>query len=383
MRRTIFVVLTCLLLRVLPANAQDVSSPIIALKDGYIYAFNPADDSAEPLVLRPDHYDEIAEYNRQPVVLTSADWLSPDGQYLAYRVIFPASPDETISETSTFTQALFVLDLQNPAHPVSINLGADETSIESVAWSLDNTRLYVLANDALNIIERAGWTVQTTVDVGSPHLSQSPVISRRIFASETGVVLADATDGLQPVGIDFTVFDADGNQTRTFQVDWNDYPDTIFYSPFEPLDMDGVVHYGFLDSYRVLRYLANFAPASASAVEDYAQGYATIGMVSRSAAETSLLLTAYGYDTTFDLSILDADENWMEDIPQIRAYKFGGYSGDHFGTRFALSPDGQSLAYLSDSGLVIWHDGESLTMDFVADVIIWSVPMYVTVDLPQ
>lgn len=383
MRRVIFVVLIYSLLSLLPANAQEAVTSIIALKDGIIYAFNPADDSIKPLVLAPDHYDEIAENNRQPVVLTSADWLSPDGQYLAYRVIEPTNPGRIISAASVFTQELFILDLQNPDQPIAIDLDASESHIESVAWSLDNTRLYVLANNAVHIVERADWTVEKTVDVGGPHQSQAPVISRRIFASDTGVVLVDATDGRELVGIDFTVFSADGNQLNTFKADYGDYPDTTFYNPLEPIELDGVVHYGFPDNYNTLLYLANFAPDSASDIESYTQGYATIAMVSRNTAENSLRVTAHGYDISFDLSIFDADDNWIADIPQVHAYQFGGYSGDHFGTRFALSPDGQSLAYLGEQGLVLWHDGESVKMDFVADVIIWSAPMYVTVDLPQ
>ncbi|MEZ4672091.1 MAG: hypothetical protein R3E39_29650 [Anaerolineae bacterium] len=383
MRPIIVVILLCSLFALLPANAQEAPTPIIAVKDGSIYAFSPANDSAEPLLSAPDHYAEIAENNRKPVVLTSAEWLSPDGRYLAYRVIVPTNSAIAITPTSRFTQALFVLDLHDPKSSVSINLGTDETTIESVAWSLDNTRLYVLANHTLNILARDDWALQTSVDVGGPHPSQAPVISRRIFASDAGVVLVDATDGRQPIGINFTVFDADGGQVTAFQADWNSTPGTTFYSPFEPLEVDGIVQYGFVDNYNTLVYLGSFAPATVNAVEDFNRGYATIGMVSRNAPETSLQVTVFGYETTFDLSVRDAQGSWLADIPQLRAFAYGGYSGDHFGTRFALSPDGQTLAYLSDKGLAIWHEGESRTLDFTADVIIWSPPQYVTVDLPQ
>src|SRR6185436_6468280 len=94
-------------------------------------------------------------------------------------------------DNTAYVQHLFLLDFENPNRPISLSLGAETSNVESVAGSLDGSLLYVLVNDALKIIERDNWTAPISVEVGDAHGSQNPVIARRVFATESGVVMAD------------------------------------------------------------------------------------------------------------------------------------------------------------------------------------------------
>lgn len=376
--RQLFVLL-CLLLVLSQSHAQE-ESPIIALHEGAIYAVNPEDGSAEILVPAPNAYEETREFSYDPVTVFSAEWLSPDGQYLAYRMLYPLEPSEPIDESTGFTQRLFILDLLNGGFPESISLVANEaTFIQSVAWSLDGSLLYVLVNNTVKIIERDNWTNQATVELGDGNRSQAPVIGRQVFATENGFVVADT--GEYELAIEFTVFDFEGNEQNFFKIDWSLSENINLYvnTPFTPLVVDGSVGYAFVDTYGQILYLADFATGEAV---EFDSGYFT-GMVSRTNPEDSLIITAgYYYGDGLALIIRDNENNYLGETENIRAYAFG-ILGDSMGSTFAFSPDGQSIAYLEDEGVRIWEDGESRSLDFSADVVVWASPLYVPVYDPD
>jgi hypothetical protein len=352
-------------------QAQAEPVPVIAVSEGAIYAINAGDGSAEMLVPAPHAYDEMLEFVYRPITLTSAEWLSPDGRYLAYRVLFPTNPDEEIDDNTDFTQRLFLLDFENPNRPISLSFAAERSNIESVAWSFDSSLLYVLVNDSLRIIERDNWTAEITVDVGDAHSSQNPVLSRRVFATESGVVMADGGD--YSVEIDFTLFDNEGNQLNYFVVDYTLSPDVNLFlnTPFTPIEPDGKVQYPFTDFYGQLLFVTDFATGESSEGD-----YSRPAMLSRNAIDSSLRLFPSLYSGDYMiLTIIDSEDNYLDDIVEVSAYAYG-VSGYGIGSTFALSPDGQQLAYLEDENLMLWENGEARSLDFAASVIVWSAPIY-------
>src|SRR5262245_25182826 len=112
-------------LSILPTHAQTEQSPIIAISEGAIYALDAETGEAELLVPAPNAYEAMRELVYQPITVSSSEWLSPDGQYLAYTMLYPSNPDEEIDENSGFVQHLFLLDLENPNRPISLSFGAE------------------------------------------------------------------------------------------------------------------------------------------------------------------------------------------------------------------------------------------------------------------
>src|SRR5690606_63021 len=94
-----------------------------------------------------------------------------------------------------------------------------------------------------------------------------------------------------------------------------------------------------------------------------------IALVSGLAPETSLRLTTalYSGDVTA-LHLRGTDGALLADVPTVKAYAFGIH-GDSVGTTYALSPDGQSVAWVGDSGLTLWRDGEVMPLDFSAEAL--------------
>ena len=102
-------------------------------------------------------------------------------------------------------------------------------------------------------------------------------------------------------------------------------------------------------------------------------------MVSRANPANSLRITAEPFEGMYlTLSIRDADTQYLGSIGEIRYQAFGP-DGDSMGSTFALSPDGQKLAYLDEGALMLLQDGEVASLDFRADVIAWGVPLYIPI----
>lgn len=377
--RQLFLILSLILLLVSSqAHAQTNHTPIIALNEGAIYAVNPLDGSAEILVPAPNAYAESREFSHDPVTVFSAEWLSPDGQYLAYRMLYPLNPAEPIDENTSFTQRLFILDLAKRTFPASLNLGINAPYIiESLTWSLDGNLLYVLVQADnqwfLAIIERETWELQSTVNLAS----LDRVKSRRIYATENGLIMLDR--GIQSLIYQFTRLDSAGLELNSFEIDWtiSDAVNLYVNTPFTPLLVDGVMTYAFVDMRSgELLYTVDFATGE---VSEFESGYFT-GMISPWNPSNSLRISAGTFSGDgLELYIRDAESHYLGGSSYINAYAFG-ILGDSIGSTFAISPDGQSVVYLEDDVVMtLWENGESRILDFEARVVVWAAPSYVPV----
>lgn len=377
--RQLFLLMS-LFLFICQAHAQNELQPIIALSEGSIYAINPSDGRAEIIVPASDAYGEVYE----PASFFSAEWLSPDGQYLAYRMTYPLNPNEPITETSNHTQRLFMLDLVNGTFPRSINLGTIPSyEILSVAWSPDGNLFYVLIqtnaeteNVSLFIIERDNWAKQIHI---SPEIPED-AIKRTIFATEEGVVLQ--ARGWMTTIHAFIIFDNEGEEINRFELasDYATFMDMFISTPFTPLLVDGVGYYSIVDNESSeIRYQIDFASGD---VSEFPAGYLA-AMVSRANPNNSLRVSLVNFTGVgTELYFRDAALNYLGGSNPIRFHAFGP-DGDSMGMTFALSPDGQALAYLEDHALLLWQDGESRSLDFSADVIVWASPLYIPIHDPE
>jgi hypothetical protein len=363
---------------ILPStDAQTEQAPIIALSEGAIYALDNETGESEMLVPAPSAYQFMREILYQPITVFSQNWLSPDGQFLAYAMTYPSNPAQEISEDSEFTQRLFLLDLENRSFPISLNLDASlNYSVKSVAWSQDSALLYVLILGgkreapqwSLIIIERENWTQQMSILLDP----LAYATGRSIFATENAVVVMDK--GLQTPSHQFRVFNQQGEAIQDFIVDWTISPDVNIYlnTPFMPIEIDGETRYGYVHMFgNYLLYQVDFSTGESSEAEF---GYPA--MLSRNAVDSSLRLfpTFYSGDS-MGLLIFDSEDNYIGELEALRAFAYL-MSGESIGSTFALSPDGQKLAFLQDNQLMLWENGESRSLDFSADIIVWASPIY-------
>jgi hypothetical protein len=374
------IILLCLSLFLSQSNAQSEETPIIALHEGAIYAVKPSDGSAEILVPASSAYGEVYE----PASFFSAEWLSPDGQYLAYRMTYPVNPAEPVSETSNRTHRLFILDLQTGTFPHPISLGAFPSyDIDSVAWSPDGNFLYVLIAISgeeeilqLVIIEREQWQNQIVIPVEPS--DDAP--KRSIFAIEDTFVLQER--GWMAGANIMTAFDNEGEVVKRFELS-NDYGywlDFFISTPFTPLFVDGQSEYSLIDySSNEILYQIELLTGE---VSEFPDGYVP-AMVSRTNPETSLRVSLeYENESPNQLYIRDTEANYLGSSNPLRYQAFGP-EGDSMGSTFALSPDGQSLAWLEDNELILWQDGGTRGLGFSADVIAWASPLYIPVYDPE
>jgi hypothetical protein len=312
-----------------------------------------------------------------PITVFSQNWLSPDGRFLVYAMSYPTNPDEEINEDSEFTQRFFLLDVENPRFPISLTFEASLSYlVKSVAWSQDSRLLYVLmvgsngeeSQWALILIERDNWTQQISI----PLDSLAYATGRSIFATENGVVVMDR--GFQSPVYQFRLFDNAGEAIQELTVDWTLSPDVNLYvnTPFTPLVIEGQTRYGFVNMYG--NYLLYQADLNTGEISEANFGYPA--MLSRSAIDSSLRLFPFFFtgDST-GLLIFDSEDTYMGEIESLRVYAYP-ISGESIGSTFALSPDGQSLAYLQDNQVMLWENGESRSLDFTADILVWAAPIY-------
>lgn len=381
-----FLIVFCLLLLIVPVvNAQNESPPIIVLNAGGIYAVSPLDGSVETLVEPPLDYADIREQALDPVTVFSAEWMSPDGQYLAYRRVRGDALSVMLANEVSPPHALFVLDVENGGDPVQLDLqdGGQtriNTYIESVAWSDDGSRLYVaviiadLATDervwSLVYYERDVWDEPIFL----PLPDTGYAMTRQILPATDGMVILDR--GIQSPVFEFWLYDEAGEEVNNFTVDWNLSPDINFYinTPFNPLLVEETLYYGLvMQASDILLFQVDFASGEATELDF---GYHP-AMVSATSMDTSLRIWAGFYSgDNLSLVIFDADGNYLDETGGIRAYAFG-IAGDNVGSTFALAPDGQTIAYLVSGELTLWQDGTTTTLPVTAEALAWGPRLYI------
>lgn len=379
--RTLICVLICLLLFAAPTFAQaEGETPIYFLQDGGIYAVYPSDGAVETWVEPASNHAAVFEEVFQQSLLFSAEWLSPDGAYLAYTTFARDEADPEAIDTSALSAELYVLDLST-GESLPVTLTDDTlTSIPSLAWSPDGASLYVIgtqgAADTLFIVEREAWDAEPT-STELPAVGYA--MARRVFAADQGIVIEDR--GLQSPSYTFFYYDQAGSQVNEYTVDWNVSPDVNLYinTPFTPLLVDDSLRYGLVSMMDELIFTVDLASGAVEPMPDY--GYIP-ALISGLEPDASLRVSTSMYTGDYTALILrDLDNNIVGSVDYVPGYAFG-IPGDSVGSTFALSPDGQRLAYLQDGTINVWQDGESMPLGVSAQVIAWSPLVYTTVHDP-
>ena len=365
------------------AAAQADEPPLLALHEGGIYAVSPFSGEATALVPAPENIAELRELTHDPVTLFSADWLSPDGSTLVYRTLAADALARARADAYAPDHALYALDLHtNAATEIALpqHYRADVT-VQSLAWSADGTRLAVVLFSR-PLVGEAGWSLAVYASDSWESLLTVPLpepayaTSRRIVAGGDSFTLVDT--GIQGPHVTFTRLDADGKPAESIEIDDTISPDVNLYilAPFNPLRDGETWRYGL--NRQLTGDLFTAVDLATGALVPYDS--ATFpALVSSLAPETSLRVSAVYYDgDMIGLLLRNAETRMIGDTPIIKAYSFG-ISGDSDGSTFALSPDGQSLAFLESGALRLWTDGEVTPLDFSADALAWAPPRYVPV----
>jgi hypothetical protein len=385
-------VMFCLFMLVVPvAHAQTDLPPILALYAGGIYAVSPVDGSVQTLVAPPADYEVSHDETRAPVTVFSAEWLSPDGQYLAFRAMRSDAPAEAQASGGVIPHALYVLDVQHGGDPLPATLLNDPAGtyahVESVAWSADGARLYaaIVTFDtasteqlgwSLVYVERGAWDHPVAVPI--PDLEHA--MARRIFAAGDGMVVMDR--GIQSPRYVFTLLDPAGQQVSHFELHRNVPPGVNLYvnTPFTSLRVDDTLRFGLVNMWT--GELAGQVDFVTGDVTPFDRGYFP-GMVSDSAPDSSLrVLAGYYSGDLISLLIRDDSNGTVGETDIFRAFAFG-ILGHTIGSTFALSPDGQALAYLDDGALMFWHDGTATALDFTAEALAWGSARYIAIYDPE
>jgi dipeptidyl aminopeptidase/acylaminoacyl peptidase len=372
MRTTVrvFCLLALCLLLALPTLAQDAAAPIIVLNEGGIFAVSPEDGSSQMLVAAPDDFAVLREETGDPVRVFSADWLSPDGQLLAYRTLLPAKSHE-LTVLDIASGALATVSLPDPGY------------VESVAWSPDGTQLAVVGQDIrenqaagwwLNIFERDAWD---TAVVATRLTSPDYAMSRRVFMMADAAVLVD--HGIQSPRIVLTMLDSTGETQQQIDLNMNQFPDLNLYlnTPLNPLLVDDQHQFGL--TRQNTDELAFVASLDTAEVSEYDYGYFP-ALVSSLAPDTSLRVSysQNNGDSTM-LLIRDANGDYLGEIDRVRTYAFG-ITNDNDGSTHVVSPDGQTLAWLDGDQLMLWRDGESQPLGVTAQALAWGPPLNTLVE---
>ncbi len=387
MRRTLIVV-SFLLLTVgfSVVRAQAELPPLLILNDGGIYAISPEDGTIlETLVAPPENYTALADATYEPVTLFSAEWMSPDGEFLAYRVMSERDPIQAGGDP-VYTQRFFLLNLLEGGDPIPVTL-ADENAyrvtVESVAWSNDGVNLYVLVtsqtprqNDpvwALLIFEREQWQTPLEVPLDAPDYA----MGRSIFATDEGAAVWDR--GLQSPRYAITNYDTAGEVVSLVEVNADMSPDVNLYinPPVNPLVIDGVTRFGLIHQmWGSLHYQIDL---STGAVTQSEYNYFP-ALISRFAPDSSVRVSFAMSDGDYASALLRAgdDELPFDYLERVKLHAFG-IAGDSQGSTFTLSPDGQVFAYLENGMVVLRRNEASTLLNVAAQVIAWQSPLFTLV----
>jgi hypothetical protein len=390
----LLLLILCLTLIAIPVAAGGTSpegtAPIYVLNGGGIYAVSPIDGRVETLVAAPTNYADFFSEYQEPTAIFDADWLSPDGQYLAYRTYArdPQHPDQV--EMNPRRAEVHVVDVRAGGAPINVPLfEAGASEISDLAWSADGQALYVAALDAglsgeyLLKVERGAWAVPSqTARVPL----QPDATGRHVYATDFGAVIMDFA--LQSPHYDFVYQNFETGDQRSYQVDYDLSPDVnlSINTPFTPLVIDERLRYGLVNWLTgELLYSVDLETGEVTPMSDHSY---FPGMLANAPQAESLHVSSFQFNgVTTELMLRDADSNIVGTIDDVYVYGFG-MQGDGSGSAFALSPDGQSLAYLSGvrdvehqnhPQIMIWHDGEVTPLNVVADALAWGPVYYATV----
>ena len=366
--------------------AHGAEPPLLALRDDAIYAVSPSDGEVTRLIAAPNGAAVMRKHTGEPVTLFSADWLSPDGRTLVYRTLAADALARVQAGTYRPDHALYAFDLHNLDTPVEIalpNHASADVTVQSAAWTADGARLAVVlvsrsrenedeAGWSLALYERETWEPALVAPLPEPGYA----MSRRIVAGGDAFVMVDT--GIQGPRIRFTRLDANGQALEPVEIDpsVSSVVNLYLITPFNPLLDGDDWRYG-LDQQLAGDLFAGIDLASGELAPFDANLFP--GLVSALAPETSLRLTASYYSGDgIGLLVRNAEGEIIGETPIFKAYAFG-IAGDSDGSTFALSPDGQAVAFLEDGGLRLWRGGEVTALDFEAEALAWAPPRYVPV----
>ncbi len=369
--RRLLIALSILLLSVSSsgASAQAELPPLLILNDGGIYAISPQDGAILETIAAVD-----------PANYFSAEWISPDGEILAYSTRGGSAP--------VFTHTLFLLNLIEGGDPITLTLTDDDdvnVQVDSVAWSSDSMYLYALITTqtprqsepdwAIAVFQRDQWDTPNLIPLDPP---AAPRIFRSMFAAGDAAVVLDWS--IRDASHEFKTYSPGGELLNTFSVTGDLSPDINLYAnttQLNPLMIDGSARYVFgnLMMANMLVYQADLMTGEISEME---MGYFS-ALISRTAPEASLRVSLINLDGQFgELSIRDADAVYLDYVQGVPQFAYG-IQGDSRGSTFTLSPDGQALAFLREGMVNVWRDGVLTSLDVSAEVIAWQSPLIVPV----
>lgn len=379
--RLFWIIISFILVSAPPIHAQDDAPPLIILDKGGIYAVSSRRSTA--LVEAPENYDEFVETHYERPTLFSAEWLSPDGQYLAYTTFArdPQRPERVAMEN--LSSALYLLDLHNGGKPIPVRLSQNGIyAIKSVVWSADGAMLYVLAHPSrsapsvLMFVARDAWDdLPAAVTLPIPDYA----FARRLIPAPQGVVVQD--NGLTLPEYRFWWFETPDSVPVTYTVDYTISPDVNLYvnTPFTPLWIEDELRYGLVNMFSgELLYTVDLTTGAVSPPDDFGN---LTALVSGLAPDDSLRVSTGMYSDFTLLILYDPENTNLGSVDRVRSYAFGIF-GDSIGSTFALSPDGQTLAYLQDGEIYLWQAGESAPLDISAQVIAWSPVQHIAMYYP-
>lgn len=367
------------------ASAQEVAPPLLVLRHDSIDAVSLETGEITQLVPPPNGAVALRNHTHKPSTLFSAEWLSPDGRYLLYRTVAADALARVQTGTYRENHALYVVDVQT-GDSVEIVFPEHESQdirIESVAWTGDGTQLGVTfyAGDRANADSRrpllavyARETWERTRVTALPAPAHATV--RRLIPAGDTFVLVER--GVQGPHITFMRLGADGEVAPLAAVDVSAVPDVNLYilAPFNPLQDGTAWAYGL--NRQLTGELSAGVDLETGELKPFENGLFP-AMVSALAPDTSLRLTAGYFDgDQIGLMVRDADDKHIDDLPIFQAYAFG-ISADNNGSTFALAPDGQTVAFVQNDALMLWHDGELNATGVDAEALVWAPPRYQTV----
>ncbi len=391
MRRTLLI-LSLLLLTVSLSvvRAQSGLAPLLILNEDGIFALSRQDGAThlETVVAPPEGYQALRETSQQLVLYFSAEWISPDGEILAYRTVSGGEPIQAGGDP-VFTHHLALLNLHEGGDLIRLTLTDDEdvsVEFDSVAWSNDGAYLYVLIATRTPRQSDPDWTVVVfqrdqwdTPSLIPLEQAGGEWASRNIFAAEENdFVVFDWSirDGSHT----FTMYNPSGEMLNTFSITSPLSPDVNLYinmTQLNPLMIEGSTYHGFsnIQLADMLLYKADLMTGEISEME---AGYFT-SLVSLASPETSIHVSLINFDGEIGgLNIRDVDGSLLEYVDGVRLVAYG-IQGNTWGSTFTVSPDGQALAFLREGTVNIWHDGVLTALDERASVIAWQSPLYVPV----
>ncbi len=365
--RKILILITVLVLSVTAAKAQDKSesSPIIAMRDGKVYAVSPEDGSSRLLA------DPSAE--NQEMVWFRYGSLSPDGKTLVYvsQSSYDTDPKDFISNLKLVTIADGTTKTVVPSGGVfDVPAGKNERfDLTMATWSYDGQRIYYF--------RRTISSVATTINKPTQFAYYDVLKDKHELVARLDP--KNLLDNLQavPEGIVMRWYSAGFSSTTTMNL----------YDPnnrmLKQIEMDFPYLYTLRDKdalyYTQLKDFGNI---------DYA--------VNAKTGEKQPFKSGY-YPA--EQSLMNGDQSMHVFTTQDDFNIYYVYGADYHtpittikntsGLTYAISPDGQQLAYMIyDQGptapiQIMDMNGKVRKLDFEAGQILWGTTEYVSFYAPS